>query len=176
MRIDGKVVLITGASEGIGAACAREFGNSGAQLSLVARNEEGLARTARPGDLVTAGDLTTDEARRRAIDRTIERFGKIDILINNAGIGTYAPSWEMPMDDARYLMELNFFVPLALTQLAAPHMRSQRSGMIVNVGSIAGKVMLPWMTLYSVTKSALGALTEGQRVELMGSGVRTMLV
>src|SRR3954447_10038446 len=99
MRLDGKVVLITGASEGIGAACAREFGNSGARLSLVARNEEGLAHTARPGDLVTAGDLTTDEARRRAVDRTIERFGTVDILINNAGIGTYSPSWEMPMDD-----------------------------------------------------------------------------
>ena len=101
------------------------------------------------------------------MDRTIERFGAIDILINNAGIGIYAPSWEMPMDDARYLMELNFFVPLAMTQLVAPHMRSRRSGMIVNVGSIGGKVVLPWMTLYSVTKSALGALTEGQRVELM---------
>ena len=176
MRLDGKVVLITGASEGIGAACAREFGNSGARLSLVARNEEGLAQTARPGDLVTAGDLTTDEARRRAVDRTLERFGTVDILINNAGIGTYSPSWEMPMDDARYLMELNFFVPLALTQLVAPHMRSRRSGMIVNVGSIGGKVVLPWMTLYSVTKSALGALTEGQRIELMGSGVQTMLV
>src|SRR3954467_9767598 len=87
MRIDGKVVLITGASEGIGAACAREFGNSGAKLSLVARNQEALDRAARPGDLVTAGDLMTDEARRRVVDRTLERFGSIDILINNAGIG-----------------------------------------------------------------------------------------
>ena len=156
MRIDGKVVLITGASEGIGAACAREFANSGARLSLVARRLEGLERAARREDLVTAGDLTTDEARRRAVDRTLERFGAIDILINNAGIGTYAPSWEMPMEDARYLMELNFFVPLALSQLVAPHMRQRHSGMIVNVGSIGGKVVLPWMTLYSVTKSALG--------------------
>src|SRR3982750_1640328 len=139
MRIDGKVVLITGASEGIGAACAREFGNSGAKLSLVARNEEGLARTARPGDLVTAGDITTDEARRRVVARTIERSAPADILINNAGIGPYSPSWEMPMDDARYLMELNFFVPLALTQLVAPHMRVRRSGTIVNVASLGGK-------------------------------------
>ena len=102
--------------------------------------------------------------------------GTIDILINNAGAGIYQPSWEMPMDEARYLMELNFFAPLAMTQLVAPHMRARRSGMLVNVGSIGGKVVLPWMTLYSVTKSALGTLTEGQRMELMGDGVRTMLV
>jgi short-subunit dehydrogenase len=176
MRIDGKVVLITGASEGIGAACAREFAGSGAKLSLIARKEEGLRQTARPEDLITAGDITTEEARHRVVERTLERFGAIDILINNAGIGTYQPSWEMPLEDARYLMELNFFAPLAMTQLVAPHMRQRRTGMLVNVGSIGGKVVLPWMTLYSVTKSALGALTEGQRIELMRDGVRTMLV
>jgi short-subunit dehydrogenase len=176
MQIDGKVVLITGASEGIGAACAREFAASGAKLSLIARSEEGLRRAGGADALITAGDLTNDGVRRAAVERTLERYGRIDILINNAGVGTYQPSWEMPMEDARYLMELNFFVPLAMTQLVAPAMRERRSGTIVNVGSIAGKVMLPWMTLYSVTKSALSALTEGQRVELKGSGVRTMIV
>ena len=80
------------------------------------------------------------------------------------------------MEEARSLMELNFFAPLAMTQLVVPHMRARRSGMLVNVGSIGGKVVLPWLTLYSVTKSALGALTEGQRIELMRDGVRTMLV
>jgi short-subunit dehydrogenase len=176
MRIDGKVVLITGASEGIGAACAREFATSGAKLSLTARNEEGLRRAAAPDSLITPGDITTDQDRRRIVDRTLERFGRIDILINNAGAGFYQPSWQMPMEEARSLMELNFFAPLAMTQLVVPHMRAQRSGMLVNVGSIGGKVVLPWLTLYSVTKSALGALTEGQRVELMCDGVRTMLV
>jgi dehydrogenase/reductase SDR family protein 7B len=176
MRIDGKVVIVTGASEGIGAACAREFAASGARLSLTARNEEGLHRAAPPDALVTPGDITTGEARRRVVERTLERFGAIDILINNAGAGIYQPSWEMPMDEARYLMELNFFAPLAMTQLVVPHMRARHSGMLVNVGSIGGKVVLPWLTLYSVTKSALGALTEGQRVELMRDGVRTMLV
>ena len=80
------------------------------------------------------------------------------------------------MEEARSLMELNFFAPLAMTQLVVPHMRARRSGMLVNVGSIGGKVVLPWLTLYSVTKSALGTLTEGQRGELMGAGIRTMLV
>ncbi|HEY1493609.1 MAG TPA: SDR family NAD(P)-dependent oxidoreductase [Candidatus Solibacter sp.] len=176
MRIDGKVVLITGASEGIGAACAREFAASGAKLSLTARSEEGLRVAGGPDALITTGDVTSEDTRRRVVERTLERFGAIDILINNAGIGTYAPSWEMPMADARYLMELNFFAPLGMTQLVVPHMRTRRSGLIVNVGSIGGKVVLPWMTLYCVTKFALGSLTEAQRMELMRDGIRTMLV
>jgi short-subunit dehydrogenase len=176
MRIDGKVVLITGASEGIGAACAKEFAAAGARLSLTARSEEGLRRAGGETALVTPGDLLDEDVRRRVVERTIERYGAIDILINNAGVGIYQPTWEMPMSEARYLMELNLFAPLGMTQLVAPHMRVRRSGMIVNVGSIGGKVVLPWMTLYSVTKFALGALTEGQRMELMRDGIRTMLV
>jgi short-subunit dehydrogenase len=177
MLIKDKVVLITGASEGVGAALAAEFAACGAKLSLVARNEEGLRRVGGSfGALVTAGDITVEPTRRQAVENTIERYGAIDILINNAGIGMYQPSWQMELDDARYLMELNFFAPLALTQLVVPHMRQRHSGMIVNVGSIAGKVVLPWLTIYSVTKFALGALTEGQRMELRRDGVQTMMV
>jgi short-subunit dehydrogenase len=176
MLIKDKAVLITGASEGVGAALAAEFGACGAKLSLVARNEEGLRRVGGSGAVITAGDITQDETRRRAVARTLDAYGSIDILINNAGVGMYQPSWEMPLADCRYLMELNFFAPLALTQLVAPHMRQRRSGMIVNVGSIAGKVVLPWLTIYSATKSALGTLTEGQRMELRRDGIQTMIV
>ncbi len=175
MRIDGKVVLITGASEGIGAACAAEFARAGAKLSLTARSEEGLNR-AGPAALVTPGDLTGDDTRRRVVARTLERFGAIDILINNAGVGTYLPSWNMPMEEARRLMELNFFALLDMTQLVAPHMRARKSGMIVNIGSIGGKIVLPWSTLYSASKYAVGALTEGLRMELRRDGVHAMLV
>ena len=80
------------------------------------------------------------------------------------------------MEQARVLMELNFFAPLALSQLVVPHMRARRSGMIVNVGSIAGKVTLPWMTLYSVSKYALGSWTEGLNMELRRDGVHAMIV
>lgn len=176
MRIDGKVVLITGVSQGIGAACAAEFARAGARLSLTARSEGGL-RDAAPRDaLLTAGDLTKPEARQTIVDRTLNRFGAIDILINNAGAGLYQPSWGAPMEDVRWLMELNFFAVLALTQLVVPTMRARRSGMIVNVGSIAGKVPLPWMTLYSASKYALGALTEGMRMELRRDGIHSMIV
>jgi short-subunit dehydrogenase len=126
--------------------------------------------------VVTAGDLTNAEVRSGLVERTIERFGRIDILINNAGIGLYAPAWKAPIDEAHAMFELNFFAPLAMIQLVTPHMRERRSGMIVNIGSIAGKVTLPWFTLYSATKFALGALTEGLRMELGGDGIQTMVV
>jgi short-subunit dehydrogenase len=176
MKIDGKVVLITGASQGIGAACTREFRSRGARLSLTARSEDKLKEVAETDAVVTAGDLTNGAVRRNVVERTIERFGRIDILINNAGVGLYAPAWKAPLDEAHAMFELNFFAPLAMIQLVTPHMRERRSGMIVNIGSIAGKVTLPWFALYSATKFALGALTEGLRMELSGDGIRTMVV
>jgi len=180
MRLDGKVVIITGASEGIGAACAAEFARAGARLSLTARSEQGLrAAAAKSGSeaaLVTTGDITNEETRQAVVARTLERFGGIDLLINNAGAGLYLPSWNAPMEETRRLMELNFFALLAMTQAVIPHMRARRAGTIVNVASIAGKVALPWLTLYSASKFAVGALTEGLRMELRSDGVRTMLV
>jgi len=176
MRIDGKVALITGASEGIGAACAAVFAKRGARLSLVARSEEKLRAAGGPEAVVTAGDLTQPEVRERAVAATIERFGAIDILINNAGMGLYDPAWRAPMADARHLFELNFFAPLALAQLVAPHMRQRRSGVIVNVSSLAGRMTLPWLTLYSASKYALCSLTDGLRMELGKSGIHLITV
>src|SRR5260221_1058151 len=149
MQIDGKAVLITGASEGIGAACAREFRRRGARLSLTARSEDKLKDAGGADAVVTAGDITDPEVRRRAVDRTIERFGAVDILINNAGIGLYAPAWQAPLDETHAMFELNLFAPLAMIQLVVPHMRGSGGGMLVNIGSIAGRVTLPWFTLYS---------------------------
>ena len=176
MRIEGKVALITGASAGIGAACAAEFARAGARLSLTARTKDGLEAAGGPDALVTPGDLTDEAVRTRVVERTLERYGAIDILINNAGMCLYMPSWHTPMEEARRLWELNFFALLGMTQAVAPHMRARATGMIVNVGSIAGKVTLPWFSLYSASKFAVGALTEGLRMELLGAGVRTMLV
>jgi short-subunit dehydrogenase len=176
VHIEGKVAIITGASAGIGAACAAEFARAGAKLSLCARSEDGLRRAAGDGALITAGDLTDEAVRRRVVERTIERFGAIDILINNAGVGMYIPSWQAPEEEVRRLVEVNFFALLGMVRLVAPHMRARHSGTIVNVGSIGGKFVLPWLTVYSASKYAVGALTEGLRMELRRDGVRTMLV
>ncbi len=176
MQIDGKVALITGASEGIGAACAAVFQKRGARLSLIARSEEKLRAVGGADALVTAGDLTAPEIREAAVAATMARFGAIDILINNAGMGSYDPAWKTPLADARALFELNFFVPLAMTQLVAPHMRKRAAGVIVNVSSIAGKATLPWLTLYSASKYALCSLTDGLRMELKKDGIHTITV
>jgi short-subunit dehydrogenase len=176
MRIEGKVVFITGASDGIGAATAGEFRKRGAQLALVARSEDKLRRVASRSDLVVAGDVTDPADRERAVRQTLDRFGVIDILINNAGRGLYSPSWKAPLAETRTMFELNFFAPLALAQLVVPGMQQRRSGMIVNVSSIAGKVTLPWFTLYSAGKYALGAWTNGMRMELKRYGIHCMTV
>ena len=176
MEIRGKVVLITGASEGIGAACAEAFRHKGAQLALTARSVEKLRLVGRDDALVIAGDITLDGTQEHVVNSTIDRYGRIDVLINNAGIGLYTPAWRAPMKDVRSLFELNFFAPLRLIQLVAPHMRRQRGGTIVNVSSIAGKITLPWMTLYSAGKYALCSLTDGLRMELRGDGVHLMSV
>jgi short-subunit dehydrogenase len=176
MQIQNRVVLITGASEGIGAACAKVFRERGARLSLTSRSEDKLRAVAGADALVTAGDITVAATRRRAVEATLGRFGRIDILINNAGAGLYSPAWSTTEERTRALFELNLFAPLALAQLVAPHMRQQRAGMIVNVGSIAGRMTLPWFTLYSVSKYALGSLTEGLRMELKRDGIHAMTV
>src|SRR3954464_12555137 len=152
MQIDKKVVVITGASEGIGAACAAAFRKRGALLSLTARSQERLEAVGGAEALVTPGDLRDERTRASLIERTMKRFGRIDILINNAGVGLYQPAHRADLASVRAMFELNIFAPLDLIQKAVPHMKKSGGGTIVNVGSIGGKITLPWFTLYSATK------------------------
>jgi short-subunit dehydrogenase len=171
--LNGKVVIITGASEGIGAHLAAVLQKQGAHLALAARNEAKLAAVAAPGDLVAPGDITQDSVRSALIENTVARWGKIDVLINNAGRGSYYSALTTPLDEARAVFELNFFAPVALTQLAAPHLR-RSGGIIVNVSSIAGQISLPWLPVYSASKFALAAISSAQRTELRRDGVHVM--
>lgn len=170
------MVVITGASEGIGAACAEAFRARGSLLSLTARSEQKLASVGGAEALITAGDITRQETRDRVVERTIERYGRIDVLVNNAGMGMYWASWNPRLEEARQMFELNFFAPLGMIQAVVPHMRQRQSGTIVNVGSIAGKLTVPWLTLYSATKWAMGSLTNGLRMELKVDGIHTIQV
>jgi uncharacterized protein len=171
--LKGKVVIVTGASEGLGAHLAGVLRKCGAHLALIARNEGKLATVAAAGDLVMPGDVTEHTVRSALIAKTAARFGRIDVLINNAGRGSYYSASTVPLDEARAVFELNFFAPLALAQLAVPFLRQTR-GTLVNVSSIAGQISLPWLPVYSASKFSLAAITSAQRTELKPDGVHVM--
>jgi hypothetical protein len=176
MDLRDKVVIITGASEGIGAACADAFHRRGALLSLTARSGSKL-RTAGGNDaVITPGDITDPATQNDVVAATIARYGRVDILVNNAGVGIYVPAWEAGVAHTRRMFDVNFFAPVEMIRLVAPHMRKQGGGAIVNVSSIAGKVTLPWLTLYSASKHALCSFGDGLRMELKRDGIRVVTV
>jgi short-subunit dehydrogenase len=127
-----------------------------------------LKAVAVPGDVTNAAD------RERFVASAMDAFGRIDVLINNAGVGMYVPAWKADMSQVRRLYELNLMAPLELIQLVVPHMQRQRDGTIVNVTSIAGKVALPWFPNYTASKFAVCALTDTLRTELQPWGIRCM--
>jgi short-subunit dehydrogenase len=171
--LQGKVVIVTGASEGIGARLVMALRKRGALVSLVARDETKLRAVADPDDLVIPCDLTRDDGRAAILEKTIARWGRVDVLINNAGRGSYYSPSTAPLDDARSLFDLNFFAPFHLAQLAVPWLR-QTKGTIVNVSSIAGQISMPWLPVYSASKFALASITSTQRIELRRDGVNVM--
>ena len=173
--LQGKVLIVTGASEGIGACVVNLLRQRRARTVLVARNEEKLRASSVPGELVLAGDLTHEATRVEIVERAMERYGCIDGLLNIAGRGSYYWPSEAQMEDARSLFELNFFAPLRLSQLVTPHVVLTR-GSIVHVNSIAGLISLPWLPIYSASKFSLTALAVSQRAELGYKGVHVMSV
>jgi len=176
MNPNGKVVLITGASQGIGAALARELSKRGARLALTARSADELESVGGGQALTIPADLLEPDAPRRIVSRTLEHYGCIDILVNNAGIGLYRTTWTAGDADVRRMFELNLFAAIEMARQAVPGMLERRRGVIVNISSMAGQIPLPWFTLYSATKHGLCAFSDGLRMELRGDGVHVMTV
>jgi short-subunit dehydrogenase len=178
LDIRGKIVLLTGASAGIGRACAQAFSAAGARLILTARSRQGLEETAQlaaPAEIhIHEADLTDPEALAGLCTDIRERFGRLDVLVNNAGVGLYIPSYESQPETVRRLFELNVLAPVELVRRLLPFI--PRGGMIVNISSIVGKAPLPWMPLYSASKHALSAYSDALRMELEGSGVHVLAV
>lgn len=172
MKIDGARILVTGASEGIGAALAKQLADRGARVMIAARNGERLGAVAAGRMETWTVDLSDAAARAELASRA----GAVDVLVNNAGMGLYAPSWKTDPAELRRMFELNLFAAQDLVRLLVPGMVERGRGLVVNVGSIAGKVTLPWFTLYSASKYALGSFTDGLRMELAGTGVKAMIV
>ena len=173
---NGKVVLITGASDGIGASCAKLIGQRGARLALTGLPTEGFQNADSDSILVIPADITAEKTRTEVVNRTISRFGRIDVLINNAGVGQYGFPSEVDVEISKRMFDVNVFSALALTQLVVPHMRAKRSGVIVNIGSVGGKVSLPWAVMYCATKWALHCIDDSLHRELREEGIRLMKV
>jgi short-subunit dehydrogenase len=177
MDIAGRTAIITGASSGIGQAVAAEFAGRGANVVLAARSRDKLNRLAAdlaplPGRaLVVATDVTESLSVEALVRKTAEEFGSVDILINNAGVGLFAPIEDGNMQNARHLFEVNFWGALHCIQAVTPYMLDQAGGHIVNVSSVAGHVSPPYMGMYAATKHALAAVSDALRIELSGTGV-----
>ena len=171
------VVLITGGSAGIGAACVRKFLSEEWNVAVLALPNQDIEWLEREKDVVvTVGDVTSNSAREAAVHQALLSFGRVDVLINNAGIGLYAMPTDIPLDLFTTLLEINTIAPLALAQLLVPVMLRQRSGVIVTIGSVAGAVALPWAAAYSASKSAMHSMHDALRRELRGTPVHVVKV
>jgi len=181
MKLDGRTILITGASQGIGAATARAFAAYPVNLVLLARSQaliESLAEelNQRPG--VRALPFVADVARREdieaAVAQAIHTFGQIDILVNNAGVGMSSPVGEIDYEKGRALFDINFWGALMMTEAVLPGMRERKDGLIINISSIVGRRAMPGISVYCASKFALNAFSESIRVELKRENVRVV--
>jgi NAD(P)-dependent dehydrogenase (short-subunit alcohol dehydrogenase family) len=178
----GKVVLITGGSRGLGLLLAREVARRGAKVAVCSRDEAALERArfelAGRGAAVLAivCDVTRQEDVRRAVRRVFDQWGHVDVLINNAGIIQSGPMEVMTLDDYRTAMDTHYWGPLYAILELLPSMRRRRSGHIVNVASIGGKISVPHLLPYSASKFALVGLSEGLRSELAKDGIAVTTV
>lgn len=178
MKLSNQVAVITGASEGIGAAIARRFAREGARVVLAARSEEKLKALAEElgseRALAVPTDVTDAEQVKRLMARTREHFGGLDILVNNAGVGLYASVAEMAWADFEQMWKVNFFGVVRCIREALPDL-CERRGVVVNISSVAGKLAIPYLTGYCASKFALNAFSTGLRMELTQAGVRVEL-
>lgn len=158
-------VLITGCSSGIGLALATEFAKRGHQVFATARNVETLKDIKGKSVTTLPLDVTNADSIDKAVKSAIEKAGRIDVLINNAGFGLMGPVAEISLDDFRKQLETNVVGPLAVTQAVFPHMAKQKNGRIVNVESVSGVFTTPFSGAYCSSKSALHSLSDAMRME-----------
>ncbi|HXK34859.1 MAG TPA: SDR family oxidoreductase [Dehalococcoidia bacterium] len=178
----GAVCIVTGASSGIGRATALAFAREGAHVVLAARRTILLERVAAEARahgveaLVTTADVSRREDIDRVVRETLGRFGRIDVLVNNAGFGFSATIEDTPERVMRELIDVNYIAAFNLSRLVLPHMRARGGGHIVNVASVVGKISFPFHGAYAASKFAMVAMTEALRGELAGSGVTATVV
>jgi short-subunit dehydrogenase len=181
MSLDGKIVVVTGASMGIGEAIVHRFLREGASVVLASRDlgrvEEARARCAAPErTLAVACDVTVRSEIEALLAAAVERFGRVDVWVNNAGFGQVDSVERMNMDACRKMFDTNLFGAIDCMQVVSPLFKQQRSGAIINISSVAGLVSVPYMSGYGATKHALNCIGIGARLELAPYGVHVNTV
>lgn len=180
--IEGKVVVITGASSGLGEATARYLSTRGAIVVLGARRVDRIQSLAdeltRNGSkaIALATDVTRHEDVKALVDAAVKTFGRIDVLINNAGVMPHSPLERLKIDDWNQTIDVNIKGVLYGIAAALPYMKQQKSGQIINVSSVAGRTVRPGSAVYAATKSAVLMLTEGLRQEVKPYDIRTTVI
>ena len=174
MEIHDKVVIITGASGGIGLETARLLSKNGASVALVARSTDKLKAISGtlPGSFVVTADMSRESDARRMVKSVHDHYGRIDVLINNAGRGMWNSAESTDLDQYRGMMDLNVFGPLAAMQAVIPFMRKQGGGVIINISSGVSRMFIPGLSAYASTKYALNAISLTARAELASDNIR----
>ena len=181
MQLSGKVAVITGASMGIGEALTRELVLQGMQVVMSSRDlqrvEAARGRIATPAQThAIRCDVTRRDQIRSLVDTVIRKFSRIDLWVNNAGFGILDAIGNTDLEKCRSMFETNLFGVMACMQEIIPVMKTQRSGSIINISSVAGHIPVPYMGAYCATKHALNAIGKVARVELKGTGVNVVTV
>jgi NAD(P)-dependent dehydrogenase (short-subunit alcohol dehydrogenase family) len=171
-----KVALITGGSSGIGEATAVELRELGYTTYAAARRVQRMEHLTKAGIRPLEMDVTDEQSMQSGVRRILAEEGRIDVLINNAGYGSYGALEDVPLAEARYQFEVNVFGAAKLTQLVLPHMRAQRSGTSVNITSMGGKIYTPLGGWYHATKFALEALSDCLRMEVKPFGINVAVI
>jgi len=181
MEMDGKVVVVTGASMGIGEAIAKVFADEGASVVLLSRDaNRAEAARHRVGHtertLAIACDVRNRDEINRVVALTLHHFDRVDVWVNNAGVGIRDTVVDMEPPALRELFETNFFGTIACMQAVVPAMREEGGGTIINISSVAGHITVPFMTIYSASKFAVNAVGKGARMELKRDNINVLTV
>ena len=171
-----RVAIVTGASAGIGAATARRLHEHGFIVYAVARRLDRMTALATLGVHTVSVDVTDDTALVALVDRVVAETGRIDVLVNNAGYGSFGAVEDVPMDEARRQFEVNVFAAARLCQLVLPHLRTRGSGRIINVSSAGARMYQPLGGWYHSTKYAIEGLSDCLRVELRPLGIEVIVI
>src|SRR3954469_1756415 len=165
----GQVALVTGASSGIGEAAAHELLAAG--FTVYGTSRKAAPGEERDGVVFLPLDVTDDQSVADTVREVLDRSGRIDVLVNNAGLGITGAAEESSIEQARALFETNLFGSIRMTRAVLPHMREQRSGRIINISSIVGLIPVPYMALYASSKHALEGYSESVDHEVREHGV-----